>query len=399
MQVLFLGIKEWPANSGVNRAGGTGSYCDLLIRGLRGHVRSIIVTQKSKHRRAFESDGFVDVYRVSSFGHRVFRLMIGNLLCAVKAYFVMRQKQIDILHAHTGWAILYAHVLARLTRTPLIATPHGDPYGYYDYSFRQVLPYTFVKLVKLIAKYVFPKTDALVLFTHQDHSKVIAHTGVRFENVRLIPTGVEIPPSPRDLDRSSTALRVLYVGRLTASKGVDALLLSLKHLSLEDLTRVQVDIVGSGEDEGMLRQLCTKHKLDKFVTFHGFIEHRQIWRFYRAADVFLFPSMVEGFSLALLEAMSYGLACVVNDYGHPFTDDEIMIIANNSPITVAAAVTRLVRNPGLIAYYGSRARQKVESEYSHQLFVRRHLALYKEHTHREVSHPVIVPQKIVPQSV
>ena len=378
MRVLFLGIKEWPANSGVNRAGGTGSYCDLLIEGLKDEVESIIVTQKSRNRKKYDTANNVSVYRISTINNRVYKLVVGNLLCAIKACFLLRKQRVDVIHAHTGWAILYACLLARVTKTPLVATPHGDPYGYYDYTAKQLLPFLFIKLIKLIAIHIFPKADSLVVFTDEDKAKLIEHTGVQLENLRIIETGVKLPQLMNRNSHADSKLRILYVGRLTASKGVDRLIMSLTHLDQELLKRIHVDIAGSGEDETKLRQLCSSHKLDKYITFYGFVERSKMDGFYRNSDIFLFPSFVEGFSLALLEAMSYGLACVVNDYGLPFENDEIILTENNDPVTIAHAMTKLLVNPGLIPEYGERARDVVERKYSQEIFAQKYIDLYAE---------------------
>ncbi len=393
MKILFLGIKEWPANSGVNRAGGTGSYCDLLIEGFKDEVQSIIITQKSRHRKKYESSKSVSVYRIETISNRVYKLVVGNFWCALKAYSLLQKKKVDIIHAHTGWSILYAYFLAKFTKTPLVATPHGDPYGYYEYTIRQPLPFLFIKLIKLIANHIFPKADALVVFTEEDKRNLLEHTKAEFDNLRIIETGVKLP-AIRKLDNfKGRKIKILYVGRLTASKGVDRLIKSLTKLDKPLLAGIHVDIVGSGEDEVKLRQLCGRHKLDEQVTFHGFIEHSKIDSFYQTADVFLFPSFVEGFSLALLEAMSYGLACVVNDYGLPFDRDEILLTENNDPETIATVLTKLLANPELISQYGRRARDIIERNYSQEMFAKKYIDLYEEAAKHVDSQPMSIFSK------
>jgi len=160
-----------------------------------------------------------------------------------------------------------------------------------------------------------------------------------------------------------------------------------------------VHLVGSGEDEEKLKRLCASHDLKEVVTFHGFVEHAEVGRFYEAADVFLFPSFVEGFSLALLEAMSYGLACIVHDYGLPFTEDDIFIIEDNDPETIAGAVASLVKAPQRIAYYGENARKTVEREYAQSIFCRRHLDLYRKTARcEEAGDSVTVSENIISQN-
>lgn len=399
MRVLFLGLKEWPANQGTTRAGGTGTYCDVLIEGLGQNVECVLVTQESMTKYPFESSGNLEIHRVRTIQNRIYKIMVGNLLCAVKAYFILKKQPVHIINAHTAWASLYAHFLAKVMAVPLVVTPQGDPYGYLGYTAKQFVPYVFVRILGMISTLVFPRAAAVVVSSPEEETRLREHTGANFKNICIIETGMRLPNIALCKNFDKRKLQILNVGRLTASKAVNLLLMGLSLLDKKLLDRIHVNIVGSGEDEEKLRQLCSSHELNEYVTFHGFIEHAAIGTFYQDADIFLFPSFMEGFSLALLEAMSYGLACVVNDYGLPFDQNEILLMGNNNPETIANALEKLIATPELIPEYGRRARETIETKYSQTIFARKYIDLYKEKIKHADADSVHLIEEVVSQTV
>lgn len=109
---------------------------------------------------------------------------------------------------------------------------------------------------------------------------------------------------------------VVFSGRLVRRKGVDHLLAAWSIVEKHH-PEARLIILGSGinqpdsvEDE--LRNFVSDHKLYS-VTFLG--EHEAPWEVLRVSDIFVFPSLKEGFPNALLEAMASGLAPVVTDIG------------------------------------------------------------------------------------
>lgn len=70
-------------------------------------------------------------------------------------------------------------------------------------------------------------------------------------------------------------------------------------------------LVGQGELEDKIKELCRILGLENFVIFAG--EQKETEKFYSAMDVFLFPSLWEGLGISLLEAQNSGLPCVITD--------------------------------------------------------------------------------------
>jgi glycosyltransferase involved in cell wall biosynthesis len=101
---------------------------------------------------------------------------------------------------------------------------------------------------------------------------------------------------------SGRPLRLLSVGRLVRSKNLFFLLEKLAGIQNKNWT---LDIVGSGDELTKLREYSASAGIEAKVKFHGHMD--DVTPFYRAADLFVFPSWLENSPVVLLEAMSYSL--------------------------------------------------------------------------------------------
>lgn len=128
----------------------------------------------------------------------------------------------------------------------------------------------------------------------------------------LIPTGVDLGKfSP--IERTETSLLsnliLLTVCRLDDKKGIEYAIESMITIKSK-FSNVKLLIVGDGEYRKYLEQLVIKWNLSKEVEFIGSVLNSEINQYYRKADVFLLPSLFEGYPLVLLEAMACGLPII-----------------------------------------------------------------------------------------
>jgi glycosyltransferase involved in cell wall biosynthesis len=79
--------------------------------------------------------------------------------------------------------------------------------------------------------------------------------------------------------------------------------------------------------------------------------------------------------------MSNGLACIVNNYGVPFTEKEVNIMNNNSPETIAEALTYFINHPQIINDLSINSIRKIKNEFSIHSFTRFYIEQYKNLLH------------------
>jgi len=116
--------------------------------------------------------------------------------------------------------------------------------------------------------------------------------------------------------RTGQAFRLLFVGRLLESKGVDIALHAVRQL-LDWRIDVRFTIVGDGPARAQLTKLAETLKISNFVAWAGQIPPRAVEDYYRDADVLVFPSLCESGGMAVLEAMAHGLPVVCSELGGP----------------------------------------------------------------------------------
>ncbi|MEM7770434.1 MAG: glycosyltransferase family 4 protein [Cyanobacteria bacterium P01_E01_bin.6] len=197
---------------------------------------------------------------------------------------------------------------------------------------------------------------------------MLIRLGVPAEKVVVIPNGVDTEKYFPGFSSSRTTLSAnrvfLYQGRISPEKNLESLLRAWKQCDMgKDCNLL---IVGNGSLAPMLMAAYGKNL---GIIWKGFIaDEAQRIDILRGADVFVLPSLVEGLSLSLLEAMSCGVACVATDAG---ADGEVL--DNGSGITISThrvstqlqTVLPLCRDhPELTALLGKKARQRAVERYT-----------------------------------
>lgn len=106
--------------------------------------------------------------------------------------------------------------------------------------------------------------------------------------------------------------KLISVGRLSPEKGfMDLLkLYAILHKDYPDWT---LDIIGDGVEKDELKKFIKEHKLEDFVTLHGFRDKDYIDKMLHESSIYLLTSYTESFGIVLIEAMSHGVPCIAFD--------------------------------------------------------------------------------------
>jgi glycosyltransferase involved in cell wall biosynthesis len=115
---------------------------------------------------------------------------------------------------------------------------------------------------------------------------------------------------------SGNQYRLLYVGRLLEWKGLDLALQAVSQLK-QSQPGIRFTVVGDGPANVRLHRMAEELGLSDIVEWIPWVPHNRVREYYRAADVFLFPSLQDSGGMAVLEAMAHGLPVVCTDLGGP----------------------------------------------------------------------------------
>jgi glycosyltransferase involved in cell wall biosynthesis len=111
-------------------------------------------------------------------------------------------------------------------------------------------------------------------------------------------------------------MRCLYVGGLLEMKGLRYLLEAMKLLVDEGSCRFHLSLIGASLPDNAYQKQAQEAGLSEHVSFRGYVPNGPaLFRLYRKADVFILPTLSEGFPRVLIEAMAFGLAVITTPVG------------------------------------------------------------------------------------
>jgi glycosyltransferase involved in cell wall biosynthesis len=223
-------------------------------------------------------------------------------------------------------------------------------------------PESLTPMARLYRQFQYPRSarlaNAIIINSESLRSEVRHYLDIDERKLRLIYEAVDhdlFNPGDADLARSQVASYgvtkpfVLFVSSLWPYKNCDGLLRAWA-LARAELGDRQLAIVGAGRDEKYLDSLHTLVAdlgIGDDVVFVGGVPLEETVNFYRAADVFVYPSLNETFGLPILEAMACGCPVVTSDTSAmPETSGGAAILADPmQPQSIARAIVEAAK-PG-----------------------------------------------------
>ena len=171
------------------------------------------------------------------------------------------------------------------------------------------------------------------------------------------------------------------VGRLQAEKDQATLIKAFELLKKENTEKeINLHIIGDGPDREKLDVLVNKMDMTHAVIFHGKCDNIPVLM--TELDVFVLPSLGEGISNTILEAMSCGLPVVATNVGgNPELVTENIsgyLVPSNNPNEMAKAIQQYIDQPELLAKHGQAARERIENEFSMKAMVDNYVKVYDE---------------------
>lgn len=215
----------------------------------------------------------------------------------LKAKEVIKKERIELIHAH--W-VLPSGFIALLLRKKYICTVHGSDIR---------LTYTLPILKKLIG-FTFKKAE-LIITVGPELKEMIIKFGINPEKVIILPQAIETAmfENVNNIDEIKKKYQlndspvVLFIGNLEPIKAPDNIIKAISIVK-EEIQDIKLLIIGEGSMKTKLQQMVRKLDLERNIIFVGVIQHEEIHKYFKMADL-LMPSMkVEGISLVQIESIA-----------------------------------------------------------------------------------------------
>ncbi len=171
--------------------------------------------------------------------------------------------------------------------------------------------------------------------------------------------------------------RVMFTGRLHPQKNLPLLLSAWTEIVRS--SPANLILIGPGPDRRQLTELAGSMGIADRVQFVGAVDNPA--DYLRAADVFVLPSVAEGMSNSLLEAMATALPCVVSGIGG--NTDLVArwryrtISLDGDAKAWSRTLLEVLENPADMRRYGEAARRRIDEQFALNVVVDRYLDLYR----------------------
>ena len=298
-------------------------------------------------------------------------------------YRFLRRNDYDLVHTHTSKAGFVGRLAATLAGVPVVVhTVHG--FAFHEESHPLALRF-YSSLERMAARWCHR-----VVTVSQFHRRWALELNIgNAQRIVAIPNGIPegrvvADVDPQDIRRdwavAPGSLLILSAGRLAPQKGIEYLIRAVSILTNQLAVPFKVVLAGDGplrpELERMVRDLGIEDK----VLFAGF--RKDIGNLLAASDLVVLPSLWEGLSIALLEAMAAGKPVVTTTIGSNVEvtrgEEAAILIPPKDAEALADAIARFAEDASTANVKAKNARAAYKACYTEDRMLEGYKALYNE---------------------
>lgn len=288
-------------------------------------------------------------------GQRHLQQLLGFLILPVAAT-ILRP---DVINCHSRSDQVALSLTKFLHRKPVVWKDAGDLIHQLDPRKRGLQ-----RLNQSLLVWAISKADGIYFLNSSDRKQVenfLESRGKVLGHTATIPTSIDFDDydlEAKPLSKPRSKIILGFIGRLDKIKGVQDIISAVNAL---EPNQFELWIVGDGPLMPWLKNLAKNHS---YLKLFGYQE--DLSSFYRSFDIFVHPSLAEGWGVSVREAMYFGLPIVATNVGGIKNQIEnlrhgILIEPSNQEM-LAEAIKNLVDDSALRAKLGDSAARKARQE-------------------------------------
>jgi glycosyltransferase involved in cell wall biosynthesis len=292
----------------------------------------------------------------------------------------LRRESYRIVHTHTSKAGFVGRLAARLAGVPVIVhTVHG-------FAFHEASPVHVLGFYSALEKLASGWCDRIVSVSEFHRTWAIELGICGPGQITAIPNGIGEVGRNREVGRAELRremgaghgdLVILSMARLAADKGLNYLIEAAAMLP-QTARPVQIVIAGEGPERDRLEHLARHLGVTERVRFLGF--RKDVGDLLAACDLVVLPSLREGLSIALLEAMAAGKPIIASSIGSQREvashGDLARLVRPADARALSEAIVAMAGDEALMARLGRTARAVYESRYTENRMLQAYRQLY-----------------------
>jgi glycosyltransferase involved in cell wall biosynthesis len=367
MKILFLNYEYPPLG------GGAGNATEYLLKEY-AHISDLevhLVTSSADgacHNFNVGEKVFVHSVPIWKNGNELHHQSIVNVLVyAWRGYCyadkLLKKTKFDAIHAFFGvpCGSMALCLSKKYAMSYIVSLRGADVPGFSErFSLLYVFLQPLIRLVWRRAKFVVANSEGLKQLAQKTNSE---------QKIEIIQNGVDIQMFKPAEKKQNEYVCILSVSRLTPRKGlrylIQAIKILLENTSLTEKAKIELQIIGDGDEKNALEQLANELGISHKVKFLGRILHENLASYYAQADIFCLPSLNEGMSNTVLEALATGMPIVATKTGG--TEELVrdgengFFAAQKSAQDLAEKLESLINDETLRVRFGQASRKRAET--------------------------------------
>lgn len=333
--------------------GGMETYCAEYMRSPLPSKCDVTMCRAILIKRVFSTNGLALLWWRT----------LNSIFITVVWICMLAVKRPDIAHIHTNsWAGFYVKammaILARMIGTKSVLHIHGAEFRLFHKATPPVL--------RWVIPFLINRNSTVFVLSKEWHA-YFASIGVRANRLTVMTNCVFLPELSTEL-RTAPPENILFMSRFEKRKGVHELASAIERCG-DRLRRCRFVLAGPETYEwDAIAGRLAQARADGLVELPGSVEGQKKDRCYRDADIYLLQSYDEGMPIGLLEAMSYGLACITTPVGgipDVIKDGENGLLVPPGDVdALCEALESLVGDPQRCRRLGRCARDTIDKRYN-----------------------------------
>lgn len=286
-----------------------------------------------------------------------------------------------LIHIHAWWNLvsMFSCYIARRKNIPVILSPRGTlsaySFGNRNISLKRAIHWLWAKaLLKDCHFHVTTlkeKEDLLTLFVPK--------------SITVIPNFVQLPTvQPSGIRQKETALRLLFLSRIEAKKGLDILFEALSQTNIP----FYLTIAGAGDPHYIqqLKKLALKLKITKQISWLGHQDNRVKFRLIQEHDLMVLPSHDENFANVVIESLAMGTAVLLSEgvgLAGYVKENHFGWISPLRADAFSQQLEKIFNQKDHLQTIRREAPEKITTDFNDQLLIKAYLQLYQKVTTHE----------------
>ncbi len=347
-----------------------------------GYDVNVITSHISFSYKDINENG-LKIYFVPSFRKGIHDCGLrGALTFLIFSYFkllkLLHSNKYDIIHYFFSLPTAFLSVLpGKHRQLPYIVSLRGSDVPNYDiYNKRLELLH---KVYLPVTKHIWKKAKSVIAVT-----KSLKQTALQtnpHQLINVIPNGIDMNvflPSKK-IKENEEKFRLITVSRLIRRKGIQDI---LKALSEINDSCISLTIIGEGNYENELRNMCNSLGLDNNVKFIGFCPRNDIPSYFWKSDAFILLSLAEAFGNVIAEAMACGLPIIgANKGGIPdlVSEENGILVQPENILEIKSAIITMKNDKEMRIKMGKINAEKIADGYNWRHIAESYRDIYLKH--------------------